>query len=386
MIQRQFGPAPGRIRWRLLGLGAAAVFAAAMLGATLVAPTFAQSPAATPAPAAPKPDPSGIAVGAPEDLSGVTVGNATLSDKDIAAAKDKEPFAYNLAGYVNQNRLAINFIWTLVTGYPGHVHAGGLRPGGDRLLPGEERHARHDDELHDLRHRHARLLGLRLRLPVRRHRHGRCAEPGWPGLPEQRSRRSHIAGTSWGLFGYKGFFLGPDVLDVGVAVLFLFQMVFMDTAATIPTGAMAERWKWISFCVCGVLRRRLHLPDLRQLGLGRRLAVAAWRHTASRQGLPRLRRLRRGARHGGWARLAGAIVLGPRLGKYNKDGSANSMPGHNLNMAAVGCFILAFGWFGFNPAARWGRPAAATCASARSPRSRCWPARPRRSRRCSTAS
>ena len=77
MIQRQFGPAPGRIRWRLLALGVAAVFAVTVLGATLVAPAFAQSPAATPAPAAPKPDPSGIAVGAPEDLSGVTVGGGS---------------------------------------------------------------------------------------------------------------------------------------------------------------------------------------------------------------------------------------------------------------------------------------------------------------------
>jgi Amt family ammonium transporter len=57
---------------------------------------------------------------------------------------------------------------------------------------------------------------------------------------------------------------------------------------------------------------------------------------------------------GGWAALAGAWVLGPRLGKYNKDGSANTLPGHNLNMAAIGTFILAFGWFGFNPGSTLG--------------------------------
>ncbi len=57
---------------------------------------------------------------------------------------------------------------------------------------------------------------------------------------------------------------------------------------------------------------------------------------------------------GGWAALAGAMVLGPRLGKYNNDGSANAMPGHNLSMAAIGTFILAFGWFGFNPGSTLG--------------------------------
>ena len=57
---------------------------------------------------------------------------------------------------------------------------------------------------------------------------------------------------------------------------------------------------------------------------------------------------------GGWAALAGAIVLGPRLGKYNRDGSTNSIPGHDINMAAIGTFILAFGWFGFNPGSSLG--------------------------------
>jgi Amt family ammonium transporter len=57
---------------------------------------------------------------------------------------------------------------------------------------------------------------------------------------------------------------------------------------------------------------------------------------------------------GGFAGLGGAMVLGPRLGKYNKDGTANAMPGHNLNMAAIGTFILAFGWFGFNPGSTLG--------------------------------
>src|SRR5262249_22966901 len=62
-----------------------------------------------------------------------------------------------------------------------------------------------------------------------------------------------IGETAWGLFGHKGFFLGPQTFDASVAVLFLFQMVFMDTAATILTGAVAERWTWKSFVIWGFL-------------------------------------------------------------------------------------------------------------------------------------
>ena len=57
---------------------------------------------------------------------------------------------------------------------------------------------------------------------------------------------------------------------------------------------------------------------------------------------------------GGWMGLAGAMVLGPRIGKFNKDGSVNATPGHNLTLAALGTFILAFGWFGFNPGSTLG--------------------------------
>ena len=119
---------------------------------------------------------------------------------------------------------------------------------------------------------------------------------------------------------------------------------------------MAERWKWSAFCVYGFFVSTIVYPDLRQLGLGRRLALAARQRWPG----PRLHRLRgSGVVHavGGWWALAGAIVLGPRLGKYNKDGSANTIPGHNLIFALLGTFILAFGWFGFNPGSTLGASA-----------------------------
>ena len=123
----------------------------------------------------------------------------------------------------------------------------------------------------------------------------------------------------------------------------------MDTAVTIPTGAMAERWKWSSFCIFGLFMALFVYPIF-----GNWVWGGGWLATlGSNFGL--------GHGHvdfagssvvhmvGGVAALAGAIVLGPRIGKFTKDGSRIAIPGHDIPMAITGTFILAFGWFGFNP-------------------------------------
>jgi Amt family ammonium transporter len=136
-------------------------------------------------------------------------------------------------------------------------------------------------------------------------------------------------------------------------VMFLFQMVFMDTTATIPTGAMAERWKWSAFCVYGFFVSTLVYPVFGNWAWG-----GGWLSQLGSIGLGKgyIDFAGSGVVHavGGWCALAGAVVLGPRLGKYNRDGSANTIPGHNLVLALLGCFILAFGWFGFNPGSTLG--------------------------------
>jgi Amt family ammonium transporter len=159
----------------------------------------------------------------------------------------------------------------------------------------------------------------------------------------------NLFGKPFGLFGTAGFFLGADFYDVGVFTLFLFQMVFMDTTVTIPTGAMAERWRWMSFVIYGFFMSMLVYPLFANWVWG-----AGWlSQLGANFGL--------GHGHvdfagssvvhmvGGVAALAGAIVLGPRIGKFDKHGKPNVIPGHHLPMAIVGTFILAFGWFGFNP-------------------------------------
>ncbi len=150
------------------------------------------------------------------------------------------------------------------------------------------------------------------------------------------------------VLGYTGFFLAGSANDMSVLGMFLFQMVFMDTAATIPTGAMAERWKFSSFTIYGFFMSMIIYPIfacwvwgggwLSQLGANWGLGNGHLDFAGS------------SVVHmtGGITALAGAIILGPRLGKFNKDGSSNAIPGHNIPMVVVGTLILAFGWFGFN--------------------------------------
>jgi Amt family ammonium transporter len=133
-----------------------------------------------------------------------------------------------------------------------------------------------------------------------------------------------IAGHTLGLFGSKGIFLRGDSYDVAVFGLFLFAMVFMDTAATIPTGAMAERWKWGSFVLFALFMSMFVYPIygnwvwgggwLAQLGSQFGLAHGHVDYAGS------------SVVHmvGGVAALAGAMVLGPRIGKYGR--TVRSMP------------------------------------------------------------
>jgi Amt family ammonium transporter len=152
-----------------------------------------------------------------------------------------------------------------------------------------------------------------------------------------------------GFLGGSGFMLLGVGTSTGVLAFFLFQMVFMDTAATIPTGSMAERLKFSGFCIMGLWVSMVVYPIA-----GNWIWGGGWL-----QNLGRLAGLGNGAVDfagsgvvhmiGGSVALAGAIVLGPRIGRFNSDGSPNALPGHNIPMGILGTIILFFGWFGFNP-------------------------------------
>jgi Amt family ammonium transporter len=150
------------------------------------------------------------------------------------------------------------------------------------------------------------------------------------------------------LWGKSGYALGGAAYSVPIAAFFLYMVAFMDTTATIPTGAMAERWKWKSFVGWGLFCGALFYPLfgawtwgggwLSQLGNNVDLGFGYVDFAGS------------GVVHamGGIAGLAGALVLGARLGKFGPDGKPRSLAAHSIPMAKLGTFILLVGWFGFN--------------------------------------
>ncbi|MDB6155990.1 MAG: ammonium transporter [Chthoniobacteraceae bacterium] len=158
-----------------------------------------------------------------------------------------------------------------------------------------------------------------------------------------------IFGKTMGLIGMKGFCLGSSVFDSAIFALFLFQGVFMVAASNIPPGALAERWNFKNFVTYGLWMGTFCYPIygnwvwgggwLAQLGFNFGLGHGHVDFAGS------------SVVHmtGGVAALVGAWLIGPRLGKYSPTGKPRPIPGHNVTYVILGTFILAFGWFGFNP-------------------------------------
>jgi Amt family ammonium transporter len=145
---------------------------------------------------------------------------------------------------------------------------------------------------------------------------------------------------------YKGIFGSLSWAGVPLAAKFFFQLAFAGTAATIVSGAVAERIKFGEFLIFSLLLVGIAYPITGHWvwGGGWLAGMGFWDFAGSN------------VVHavGGWAALMGAAILGPRLGRYNQDGSANPMPGHNMSIATLGALILWLGWFGFNPGSTMG--------------------------------
>ncbi|MFZ3063961.1 MAG: ammonium transporter [Nitrospirota bacterium] len=167
------------------------------------------------------------------------------------------------------------------------------------------------------------------------------------------SGSSYFGTTGWMLSGadnspatgdaYKGIFASLNWTGVPLYAKFIFQLVFAGTAATIVSGAVAERIKYFSFFVFSAAMAIILYPIA-----GHWIWGGGWLATLK---TPFLDFAGSTVVHsiGGWAALTGAILLGPRIGKYTADGKVNAIPGHNMGMATLGMFVLWFGWFGFNP-------------------------------------
>jgi len=148
-----------------------------------------------------------------------------------------------------------------------------------------------------------------------------------------------------GLFGWGPLFLRGEQYDVGKYLDFFWQMVFCGTAATIVSGAVAERLKFSAYLMYSAAVSLIIYPIF-----GHWVWGGGWLSKLP-FGMGHLDFAGSGVVHtiGGMVGLAGAIVLGPRFGKFDKNGKPNAIPGHSITLAALGTFILWFGWFGFNP-------------------------------------
>ena len=294
-----------------------------------------------------------------QDATGAKTG--TISDIDTTMAKGIDSLAQSKDANINKlasaittignadghNKIAINIMWTLITGFLVMFMQAGFAMVETGFT--QKKNVAHTMAMNFMIYAlgvlgfwicgFAIMFGGGLNV---------ASLGGAPGVISSEFS-VHLFGHDFGLWGKAGYFLNSKVYDVGIFTLFLFQLVFMDTTATIPTGAMAERWKFKSFVVYGFFISMFVYPLfgnwvwgggwLSQLGnmfhLGHGHVDFAGSSVVHEVG--------------GVAALAGAIVIGPRLGKYSKDGKVNTIPAHNIPMAIIGTFILAFGWFGFNP-------------------------------------
>jgi Amt family ammonium transporter len=325
----------------LCGLGAVAqTQATAPPAATAAAPP----PPSTDAPLDLKP----AAAPSADDLAkGDPGGTKTGTANDVVVSDTKKGMTLaDLVNQAGQNRIAINFTWTLITGFLVMFMQAGFAIVETGLC--RAKNANHTMMMNFMVYGFGLfafwVCGFAIQM-------GGGAPYTTLGGASSLNAEHVITflGKPWGVFGTHGFFLSGITYDVGVMVLFLFQMVFMDTALTIVTGSCAERWKYVAFAVSSVFMGAITYPLfanwawgggwLSQLGGNFNLGHGYCDFAGS------------GVVHavGGVTALALSMIIGPRLGKYTREGKPNAVPGHDIVIVLTGCFILAFGWFGFNP-------------------------------------
>jgi len=333
------------------------------LGVVAYAQTAA--PTAAPAAAAPAPalapadaqlkDAAGKAPSMADLAKGDPGGTITGTINDVPAADSKAGVTLpDVANQVGQNKIAANFIWTLVTGFLVMFMQAGFAMVESGLT--RVKNANHTYMMNFFVYTCGLfsywIIGFAIQMG------GSAGNSNLGGLNSLTGEHSlTLFGKAWGVFASAGMLLSGHTYDVGVMVIFLFEMVFMDTALTIVTGACAERWKFLAFTVSSIIMGAITYPLygnwawgggwLSQLGTNASLGKGYCDFAGS------------GVVHavGGITALAVCMMIGPRIGKYNRDGSSNPILGHDVSACLIGCFILAFGWFGFNPGSTLGASA-----------------------------
>src|SRR5437016_3789451 len=246
----------------------------------------------------------------------------------VAQAADSLAQAANTAAAANT--VAINFVWTLVAGFLVMFMQAGfamVETGFTRA-----KNASHTMAMNFMVYGIAMIAYWAIGFGLQAGGVGALGTLG--GYDQLNSAFTvTIAGKQWPLFGMRGFFLTGVAYNASVFAYFLFQMVFMDTAATIPTGALAERWKFSAFCVFSLFVGGIIYPIFGNWAwgggwlsqLGANLGLGNGYVDFAGSGVVHLT--------GGMIAIVSCKLLGARRGKFNKDGSANAIPGHNLPMA-----------------------------------------------------
>ena len=349
--------------------------------ATTNAPPMGTNAAAAAAPAdtTPKPDPAGLATGlavdaqspnglfapaAPTELSAddkkveakmKAFMDAKKAFDEYTAQAKTEPLAVKLADSVGHNRVAINFMWTLVTGFLVMFMQAGFALVETGLC--RAKNAGHTMAMNFMIYPMG-LLGFYLcgfafmfggmADPQSPNYAGIATMGGYAGLNHEFGIT--LGGKFFGLIGLKGFMLQGAAYDTSAFALFLFQMVFMDTTATIPTGGAAERWKFSAFMIYGCFIGTVMYPIFGNwvwgcgwlANLGANFGLGHGHVDFAGSSVVHLQ--------GGVITLIFCYLIKPRLGKYDKNGKlVHPITPHSIPMVMLGTFILAFGWFGFNP-------------------------------------
>ncbi len=316
---------------------------------------------------APQADPAGIATGdrtsvtdaagnpivvaAPTDPSAPDYAQAKKAYDDYQAAAAREPIALHVADAVGHMKIATNFSWTLLTGYLVLFMQAGFALLTCGLV--RKKNAGHLMMLNFAAYVFAFLAYWVCGFAFQ---YGGTAINAAPTNIGGSPTLNHflIGSGLHGILGGKGFFMSGPAYDSSSMCLILFEVVFMETAGYIIVGAICERITFWAFLLCELFIGGLLYPTfacwawgggwLSQLGLSEHWAHGYVDFAGSSvvHGV------------GGFAAMALAVVLGPRLGKYGPDGKPRAFPAHNLVYVVTGTFILLFGWMGFNPGSTLG--------------------------------
>lgn len=316
---------------------------------------------------APKPDPAGIATGdktsvvdaagspfavtAPADKNSPDYQKNKKDYEDFQSQAAKEPLAVKLADSVGHLRIATNFAWTLNTGYLVLFMQAGFALLTCGLV--RKKNAGHLMMLNFAAYVFAFLAYYACGYAFQ---FGGVAINAAPANLGGTPTLNHylLGGGLWGFLGGNGFFMSGPAYDAGSHCLALFEVVFMETAGYIIVGAICERITFWAFLICELFVGAILYPVfgcwvwgggwLSQVGntlhLGHGYVDFAGSTVVHAVG--------------GFCAMALAVILGPRLGKYGKDGKPRAFPAHNLVYVVTGTFILLFGWMGFNPGSTLG--------------------------------